>query len=320
MRAFVYRTGLFLALGLILVSCYHYAIYRLLLSNTRHYALDDGITTIVLGDSHTETSIDDQYFPNLRNFSFRGENLYFSYYKLKRILDTNPQIENVLLSFSYYSLNEFHDDVPPVFLLDYYWLLDPEGIKTIDPTLRDADMILKDMSSRFVRWLLSRIERSEFHLLNGGYRKLDTSNLNEASSAKRISGHYFKENSAEAQEQSALQILYFEKFIQLCREKGVRLVFINTPLHHSYYTKIPAEFVSKYYSLVADIQRRHPGTTTLLDLKESVINDELFHDGDHLNSEGGVHFMKILNKRLQGLDTPGGTDHIFTFPETGPGN
>jgi hypothetical protein len=301
MRDFIYRAFLFLVVGLFIVFGYNYTIYRLLLSDISQYVVEDGVTTIVIGDSHTETSIDGELLNRLQNYSYKGESLFLGYYKLKRLLEANSQIENVLLAFSYHSLNEFQDGNIQSLLYAYYWLLDWEGAQQIKPTLDNIHIILRDVGGRLYQWVISIIKQKEYHLLTGRYREMNMDNLDDDTSQKRIIEHYYIEGKKRTQEYSSLQMMYLEKIIQLCVDRDIKLIFINTPLHKSYYSNIPEKYISRYYSLVADIENRHPGLVTHLDFKDAVTADEHFYDGDHLNAEGGIYFMKILNKRLQSL-------------------
>lgn len=301
MNQFIHRTLIFLFFGLLIVFGFHYAIYGLILSNDDHYVINDEITTIVLGDSHTETSIDNDDFSNLQNYSFKGESLFLSYYKLKRLLDVNPHINHVLLSFSYHSLNEFQDEKLELLLYNYYWLLDWSGIRLISPTSANIDIILKDMNGRLYQWAISNIKQSHYNLITGGYRKLETNTLNNESAQKRIFYHYYADNKTALQNTSTLQKSSLIKIVQLCVDRGVKLTFINTPLHTSYYSNIPEHYISSYYSLIDQLETKHPDVITHLDFKNAVTVDAYFYDSDHLNDKGGENFMKLLKKKLQAL-------------------
>jgi len=299
MNQFIHRAFIFSFFGLLIVFGFHYAIFSLILSNKDYYLVNEGVTTIVLGDSHTETSIDSSNFNHLQNFSYKGESLFLSYYKLQRLLEVNPYIDNVLLSFSYQSLNDIQDEKLELLLYNYYWLLDWEGIQRINPTSTNMSIILKDMNGRLYQWLISSIKQSNYHLIAGGYRKLETNVLNSKSTQKRILYHYYTDNKVELQNTSTLQITSLEKIIQLCVNRGIKLTFINTPLHTSYYSNIPEQSISSYYSLIDQLKTKYPDVIAHLDFNNAVTADAYFHDSDHLNGKGGKIFMELLKKKLQ---------------------
>ncbi len=298
MNTFIYRTTIFFTLGFFIVTAYHYAIYRLILCDENYYRINNDTFTVILGDSHTETSINDTQLSSIQNYSYKGESIFLNYYKLKQLLAINPQIKNVILSFSYHSLNKFQDEKLQLLLYDYYWLLDAEGLQSARLSLDNLNIVLKDMNGRLYQWLISNIKQKSYHLFTGGYRKLDVNNLSDKSSRKRILKHYFKNDEESTQEYSALQTKYLNKIIQLCVDKGIKLILINTPLHQSYYSSIPLQFKTKYYSRIEHLKNDHPNFITHYDFKNTITADKYFHDGDHLNGEGGKIFLETLNKKL----------------------
>lgn len=298
MQTFLTRTSIFFALGFCIIFGYHYAIYQLLLSDTDHYVIKGNISTIVIGDSHTETSIDETHFTGLKNYSYKGESIFLIYYKLQKLLQTNSNIDEVLLSFSYHSLNDFQDTKLQALYYEYYWLLDKEGYTQVNITLDNLSIALKDMSGRLYQWLIAHIKNNSFHLLTGGYRGLDMRNLNEDSSHKRILKHYYESDEITTQKYSAVQEQYLDKIIQLCLDKNISLTFINTPLHQSYLDNIPQRYIDEYYSHIETLRTAHQNNIKLLDYKDAVTDDGLFHDGDHLTIEGGKRFMDLLKRDL----------------------
>ena len=55
---------------------------------------------LFLGDSAPECAINDKIFKRSVNFSSPAESYYYSYLKLKKILDTKQVIDTIFLSFS----------------------------------------------------------------------------------------------------------------------------------------------------------------------------------------------------------------------------
>lgn len=298
MNTFINRTALFLSSCLFIVVVYHYSIYRVILGDNSYYKINDDVSIVVVGDSHSETAIDDTRTQKLQNYSYKGESLFLIYYKLKRLIEVNPQIKKILLSYSYHSLNKFQDTKLPSLLYEYYWLLDKEGLQEAEPSIDNLNMVLKDMNGRFYQWAMANIKQKQYHLLTGGYRPLDVSNLNDEGSHKRILKHYYDEDKVTTQKLSEIQERYLDKIIRICIVNGIKLEFINTPLHRSYYSNVPQQYISSYYSNIESIRNNHPDMISLLDFRDTVTEDKYFHDGDHLNIEGGKVFMRAFNNAL----------------------
>ena len=302
MDVFLRKTALFLFSALIVILVFHYAIYRSILLNDDFFVMEDYIDIVVLGDSHTETSVSDKPALGLKNLSFRGESLFLTYYKLKQILKVNPHVKNVVLAYSFHSLSEFQDNQLEKVLKDYYWLLDKEGLSYVDYNVNNIDAILKEANSQLFKWSLSYIKNTPYFLLTGGYRKMEVLNLSKKTSAKRIDGHYFKNSGKEVQNISSLQEEYLEKIVRLCVDSNISLTFLNTPLHTSYYENIPPVFVSKHYEKMEGYAASYPANVHYLDLSWIIKKDEYFHDGDHLNNIGGPVFQSALVKKLIDLN------------------
>ena len=301
MVRFIKRVLIFILSSLLVVFTYHFLIFKLILSDNNYYKVDQHITTLVLGDSHTETAVNDGISENIKNLSFKGESVFFTYYKLKKIFEANSHIENIVLGFSYHSLNQFQDSKFQSLLYEYIWLLNSDGVHMMDFSVSNMRMLLKNINSRFYDRLMASLKGVEFKLLGGGNRQLEIDKLSEATSKKRIQKHYIQDDGVTAQGYSVLQQRYFDKIITLCVERGVRLVLLNTPLHSSYYSNVPNQFIDEYYAMINALKLRYPNLLLNLDYYNLVASNQLFYDGDHLNSKGSSYFMRIFLKDLAEL-------------------
>ena len=65
------------------------------------------ISDIYIGDSHIKHAINDSIIPNSLNIAESSESFYFSYFKLKILLENNPSIKKVHLGLSYHNLSNY---------------------------------------------------------------------------------------------------------------------------------------------------------------------------------------------------------------------
>ncbi len=63
--------------------------------------------TLLLGDSHTVKLMDPSAWENAVNLGMSGEFIYYSYYKLNRLLKDGCRPHSVIISLSYHSLATF---------------------------------------------------------------------------------------------------------------------------------------------------------------------------------------------------------------------
>ena len=64
------------------------------------FRLSKDTTRIILGHSHPECAFNDALIPATRNLAQSGESSFFTYQKLRIVLEQNPQIDTVFLEYS----------------------------------------------------------------------------------------------------------------------------------------------------------------------------------------------------------------------------
>src|SRR6266545_1841324 len=72
--------------------------------NSKLFILNSDVHGLIIGDSHTMTSLNPGMLPSFVNFSQMVESYFYTYYKLKHLLEKNPQIKTVVLGYSYHNL------------------------------------------------------------------------------------------------------------------------------------------------------------------------------------------------------------------------
>jgi len=95
------------------------------------FKLNKNINTLIVGDSHTMTSLDPEIIEHSKNVSFNSENYFFSYYKLKHFLFYNSHIKVVILGFAPQNISKmssemffFHEPTEKQLFDRYYSILE----------------------------------------------------------------------------------------------------------------------------------------------------------------------------------------------------
>ena len=70
------------------------------------FELSKGTKILIIGDSHVECAINDDLFENSINFAQSGDNYMYSFTKLKAFKENNPDLKQVILSYSYFNILE----------------------------------------------------------------------------------------------------------------------------------------------------------------------------------------------------------------------
>jgi len=256
-------------------------------------------SVLVMGDSHTETAIDDTIDRTFKNVSQSSETYLFTYHKLKRILKVNKP-ETIVLGFSPHNVTFFHDEKN--FAINgntRYLELYPRYFYTLD--LPGISYLQEYSSSGVINILPQIVKENIVSLLRfknnyiGAFRNSEKSNLDSNLVNEKIKTHFYFDTE-RIHDISSVQLEYLEKIIIVCQKEGINVVLINLPVHNTYLTKIPDSIIKKYNELLADFESRN---VRVLDYSEFTFPDEYYGDGDHLNSLGA---KEITGKLISDLN------------------
>ena len=131
MKRFLRKTLTFLIIPTIIGSSI-FTLFVIWITNlSSEYQLKSDIRNIYIGDSHIEKAINDSIMPNSLNLGTTSESFYFSYYKLKLLLNNNPHVKKVYLGFSYHNLSNYYEkfisgDYSVIIAPKYFYILPPK--------------------------------------------------------------------------------------------------------------------------------------------------------------------------------------------------
>ncbi len=83
---------------------------ELVINEYAEFKLPDNPKYIVLGHSHPECAFNDSLIQNFKNLSQSGESYFYTYFKCKKILETNASIKVVFIEFTNNQLDETMND------------------------------------------------------------------------------------------------------------------------------------------------------------------------------------------------------------------
>lgn len=308
MKTFLYRVLVFTILLLLVLvfsaSIYGYLQHRFL--ESKNLRFDKSISTLIVGDSHAQTALDDKIIPHSKNVAFHAEHYLFTYFKLKKLLISNPQINRVILSYGMHNLSQGAD--VNIFSLGrnsrtfarYFMLLDDEGVKDVySPSQNWRINYLKwrfkiplqlklEAKLLFKTLMNNKIIMNDFPFMGHFYasKKHIFNDVKEP-----IYGHFYKMGKLLTKSDLAIKYLYY--LIDYCEENQVELVLMNTPLHIEYRKCIPNYYTKLYRETTNDIKDKYPNVT-IIDYYKLALPNEYFGDYHHVNSKGS----KIVSMKL----------------------
>lgn len=269
-------------------------VFNYFLIKPEQLVIAKGKNILLLGDSNMECAINDSIFKSGINISSSSDSYYYSYLKLKKIVNSKSAIDTVLLSFS------------PHNLFENGWLLDDNNIYSKFQTyytLMDWDdfVFLFNRNPRAVisaftpivkRALLNsyrKIVNKKDNYALGGYLNLDRNILKEVQ-IKLKNGEpipFFKiPNSFVV---STDEEYYLNKIINLCRINNIKLYLINLPKRNELldYPKYGTNDFNKLYdSKFKDID--------FIDCSRLELPYDNYGDFVHLNTKGSSNLSSLL--------------------------
>ena len=259
--------------------------------------ISKNINKVFTGDSNVECAVNDSLIPNSINIAQSGEAYMYTYAKIKSLLEYNDQIKTVFIGFSFWDLIKFTEDrwmFSSEFVIEeitlYHYLLD----------YYDKFLLIKNNPVAYIKGVFKSIlsnlnvfikslHRGEFNgklIKFGGY----------VDSGREILQEDIKKNTFKEQvfEKGLIQIEYLKKISELCRQKSIKLVLLNTPKHNYYYSNIPEPIRQNWISVRNSFSR-----DSLLDFSTFSLPDSCFGDLTHINSKGAKIFSRYLNERIR---------------------
>jgi len=297
MKGFLYKILWFFLILLIVTSAAFGITFMLSYQNTSNVKLDKNIHTLICGDSHTKTALNDSILPNSMNIAHSSEHYFYTYHVLKVLLNGNPQVSNVILGLSYHNLSAFYDAY--VFNSDKTQFMYPRYISVL--SLNAMTTIFRHNFKGFAGDFKNIYHGVKRHInakgpgdysFIGWFYDSDRTNKNDSTVGLAIQEHFYNDRNGYY-EISNFQLAYLQKIIALCREKNVRLILLNCPLSNEYLAQVPKEFLGAYNDLKEEYGQY------ILDHHGFLVPENCWGDGDHLNHSGSVIFSAEMIKRME---------------------
>lgn len=295
MKLFLRRLLLFITL-LIIATAALLGVLIQQVNKKECFVLKPGrVETVFLGFSHVQCNINDSLISHARNLGDAAEPFFYTYQKAKRIFESNPEIENVFIEFSSKCISNFMDSTIfsdyhlPQFLPRYATVLDGEDYRLLFRL--NAAQLLSAMPVVPRESLLAYRNRKQDVMEAkkwGGFVYQTESTV--AKRLERIRKGYTR--PALSNDTTRYNLIYLNKLVKLCREKGKRIWFFSSPLHAQSGDRANA-------ALFNEIRETRYGSIPYLDFRDLYFPDDQYRDFEHLNGRGARRFSIFLDKLMQ---------------------
>lgn len=261
------------------------------------YAIDKSCNILILGDSHTECALNDTLLPHSVNISASADAYIYSYFKMKKLINNNPQIDTILLGYGYHNLSPSLEEwvYGDKFILNkvptYACFMKNSEIQKVikyNPQLA-LSLILDIYRSAFKLSVKSIFGQNYNQAGFGGFRRLTYNKLKE--DIQRLSRKKDQDeasfNSSPSQEKYLLMISNY------CKNNKIKLILIATPIYKNI-LKSSKNLKVLYY----EYYNKYLADNVLLDYSGENMPDSCYADSEHLNRLGAKDFSLIVYNKL----------------------
>ena len=281
MRLFFRNIVLFIAICLValLLMC---IIPSVIIKRNASFKIKENTTSIVVGHSHSESSLNDSILANCENFSRSGEVYLYALCKVENIIRQNPNIKTVFVELTN---NQFHDGMKT-------WLYSESYLQfhyaTFFPFIsiqnhlslfyHSAKTYIKSLPIVIKNMVLIILKRNfEFAYQYGGFnasKNILSTNYDQG----EPKGEFYMGNYS-----------FLRQITDFCKKNSVRVVFFRSP-------QMP-EYNGRYNEALykSTIENDYPDVP-YYDF-DTLFNNNVsfFSDFEHLNVEGAKAFSIMFN-------------------------
>jgi hypothetical protein len=293
MKQFIRHLLVFI-LTCLLGACIVVFAERVILNKQNHFVLPLEKKYVFLGHSHAQAAYNDKLIDSALNLSSSGEAYFYTYIKLRKILESNSDQKVVFIEYA-------NNNIFPV-MNDWIWddihIQDRYKLYSAYANLNETKFLFsKNPKSTLVSNIKSLVNNVYyiFSLKNisvdqkmGGYESLIRDKTDSLLNALSTKTRQVTIDTAV----SAANISYLKKMIDACQKKGVKVYLIRSPLHPQY-----EGFQNE--AIFKEILRNQLQSAELLDFSCYPLLNSEFGDLEHTNYKGAKKYSLFINKLLK---------------------
>lgn len=294
MRTFLIKSSLFIIVfitGIIIIS----KTLNAYISEKIDFKLNTTIKSVVFGHSQPETAFNDSLIDNFQNLAESGESYFYTYIKLKHILNHNPQIETVFIEFSNVDVPKEKDESiwSDKYINWRYPIYSP--LMTAEERCflqyKNPKAVINVLPKTFKKQITSIHTKNYDSSILRGYNYLKGSSLDSLITAKA----HLKKAKINYYEPSEYNLKYLRDMISFCKKKNLNVFLIRSPMYKDSYYLSNNE-------LLYDIKNKNFSDIKFLDFVDFPLTNNKYRDLNHLNNLGATKFSLWFNSRLKEMD------------------
>jgi hypothetical protein len=269
-------------------------IEKTILDNRGRFKLPGNVKYIFLGHSHPQMDYNDKLIDSSINLASSGEAYFYTYIKLKKILESNNDKKIVFIEFSNNNIISQMDKWiwNDVYIYDryrLYWPYTPNMERRVLYAKNPEASILCDIKSIVTNvYYIFSLKNIAKDGRMGGYLYLDRDKTDSLIKANLL---YSKRKPPDTS-LSPINLMYLRKIIEICGAKGVKIILVRSPLHQIY-----DEFKNEFKYM--EVLNKEFSDVEFIDLRNFPLLNSDYGDLEHLNYRGAKKYSLFFNELLK---------------------
>jgi hypothetical protein len=274
------------------------------------------INILITGSSHSFYAIKPRALnQNAFSLAYISQDLFYDTRLLLKYAPKAPNLRLVIIPISYFSMESKLNDTIESWRCPFYHKF--FGLPVAEPLdVKNYSLIALYGASETQSLIFARFKSQNAELVDDdggppeGLRKRENSDL---SSEVTLARHHSSMRPGLIQE----NVHYLNEAVEMLKSRGVRVIFITTPVYKSYYSHLNP--VAYTYARMRDAVRlmsEQNGAQYHNYMEDSRFGELDFFDCDHLNALGMAKFTEILKNEI--VDPSIAHRTIMKDPISGP--
>jgi hypothetical protein len=269
---------------------------NIIINHQGRFSLDEKEKYIFLGHSHAQMAYDDKIIDSALNQASSGEAYFYTYIKLKKILESNRDKKVVFVEYSNNNIvSEMND-----WIWDDMHILERYKLYTAYIPRKEFELLISKNPKSTLLCQIRSVINNAYYIFRPKNIKTDTMMggyvylvRDKTDSLLKASSGVTRKNADRGISQENIQ--YLKKIIDLCKDYGIQVFLLRSPLHPKY------EGLSNEREFEHLLHRELNGAE-FLDFKDYPLPDSDYGDLEHVNYRGAKKYSAFFNNLLkQGL-------------------
>lgn len=265
-----------------------------LINKKADFKLPSNPKYIIVGHSHPECAFNDSLIDNFKNLANSGESYFYTYFKVKKILEQNNSIETIFIEYTNNQISQEMDN----WTWDEKFITERYPIYSSFMSMSDQKILMEHNCKDYLNaFLLSGKSKLSFLFCKdhdytkklGGYLYLERDKTDSLlRDAERPD--FIKDKISD--KISITNLLYLNKTIALIKRQNKKIILVRSPQHPKY---SGYENEATYKKILAD----NFSGIEYIDFSNYPLSNAGFGDLEHLNHKGAKVFSTWFNALMK---------------------